>query len=328
MNKWTETCVVVAVAVAIGGCGNSKNEDSGRPPPGAMTESAAAVPAPVVPATPAPGPGGQTMMESVHVAVADTGTGIPATVNLLDAAGNTAATFAKTNQQGDARVNRPCNPYDQFQVEPNVGAYLVQDPLPCATTLSFKVYSAQVAYEMIRTGDAAFTQGRFTEAHRNYMLAAERFRISDPKESVATNARAQLAAGQALGIQDPTASANGTLEHSPEAVAKLRSFQRESALPVTGVLDVKTSEALGQVSVPEARRRAAKFSMAHGAINVVPNTGAAGPAASNAAAAAVAAPATPNGAAEAHHMVAPAAPGMANHHVQEVLVPAPGSPPR
>ncbi len=324
MSKYGTVGLTAALVLAIGSCGSAKQPGPGSSAAEASADPAAAAPA--QPAAPAPvGPGG-TVVESVHVAIADTGTGIPATVNLLDAAGNKAAVFARTNQQGDAQVHRPCSPYDQFQVEPAVGAYLTQDPLSCASTLSFKVYSAQVAYDLIRTGDAAFNQGLFTEAHKNYSLAAERLRVSRPAEARTTSVRAQLAAGRALGMNDVKTTTNGTLELSPGAVNKLRSFQRESSLPVTGVLDAKTSETLDQVSVKEAQRRAAKFSLAHGAIFEIQNNATPNAEVTHAVDAAVAAPAA-RGAAETQMMVVPPAAKKPNHRA-EVLAPTPASPPQ
>jgi hypothetical protein len=173
----------------------------------------------------------------------DSDSGIAAEIERLDDTGNPHY-FATVDDSGIARLSQSCSASDRFQAEPRIEAYLRVAPQPCANTVTFRLYSAQATYEMIRVGENNERAGDFASAQANFGKAAERLQYSKPLEAENLRLRVNTNVGKLLGVQRPTANVNGKQSVSPQLSEKIKLYQQKARLPVTGQIDKQTRDKL------------------------------------------------------------------------------------
>jgi hypothetical protein len=250
---------VLGVLVVMGGCDKAAGPGSGAPSQGGETEPPAHKGADATNGTPhgsvtAPDGPGPIVVDRIHVAVAESGSGISATVKRVDPTGGSDAFFAKTDVRGLASPGRACKSGDQFRVEPDVQAYLAAEPEPCAASLEFQVYAAKAVAEMLIAANNAYQAGRFTEAQDKFAVAAQRLKYARPAEAQAAGLKAHAAAGLALGVKNPITVSGGVEKIGPETIERLKRFQRAAKVPPSGELDAPTRDALKRLTVEQARK--------------------------------------------------------------------------
>jgi putative peptidoglycan binding protein len=193
-----------------------------------------------------PKSGGSTTPASplvIQVFREDADVGIAAEINRLDDTGTTHY-FATVDDTGIAKLPQPCSVSDRFQAEPKIEAYLRVAPQPCASTVTFRLYSAQATYDMIRIAENDERAGHFASAQANFGKAAERLQYSQPLEAEKLKVRVNANVGKLLGVQQPTVNVNGKQTVSPQLSDKIKLYQQNAHLPVTGQIDNQTREQL------------------------------------------------------------------------------------
>lgn len=184
----------------------------------------------------------------IQVFQEDSNRGVAAQVSRLDDTG--AAHFVvDVDDSGVARLPQPCTAEDRFAANPIVAAFLRVAPQPCAPTVTFRLYSAQTTYELIRVAENAEKAGNFSVAQANYGLAAERLQYSKPPEADKLKMLASRNVGKILGVDQPTVVVNGKSTLAPGMENKVREYQKKARIPVTGEIDPKTREALSREKV-------------------------------------------------------------------------------
>ena len=173
----------------------------------------------------------------------DADIGIAAEINRLDDTGTTHY-YATVDDTGIAKLPQPCSASDRFQAEPKVEAYLRVAPQPCASTVTFRLYSAQATYDMIRIAENNERAGDFASAQANFGKAAERLQYSKPAEAEQLKLRVNANVGKLLGVERPTANVNGKQTVSPQLSEKIKLYQQNAHIPVTGQIDKQTRERL------------------------------------------------------------------------------------
>jgi hypothetical protein len=189
--------------------------------------------------------GGKTPASALVIQVfrEDSDTGIAAQIDRLDDTGNPHY-FATVDDSGIARLSQSCSAGDRFQAEPRVEAYLRVAPQPCRSTVTFRLYSAQATYEMIRIGENNERAGDFASAQANFGKAAERLQYSQPLEAEKLRLRVNVNVGKLLGVEHPTVAVGGKQAVSPQLSDKIKLYQQKAHLPVTGQIDKQTREKL------------------------------------------------------------------------------------
>lgn len=170
--------------------------------------------------------------------------------------------FVSVGDSGEATLDKTCTSSDMFIVTPRVAAYLQIEPIPCSPTLDFELPSANTTYALVVQGDDAFKAGNFAAAQHYYTIAADRFAVSQPGLSSNLRSKANVAAGRALQIVNPTVQLNGNERLSVETQNKLKELQSRKGLPVTGALDEATSGKLSGMSKQDAIKNAQAVSPA------------------------------------------------------------------
>lgn len=173
----------------------------------------------------------------------DSDSGIAAEIERLDDTGNPHF-FATVDDSGIARLSQSCSASDRFQAEPRIEAYLRVAPQPCASTVTFRLYSAQATYEMIRVAENSERAGDFASAQANFGKAAERLQYSKPVEAENLRLHVNTNVGKLLGVEHPTANVNGKQSVSPQLSEKIKLYQQKTRLPVTGQIDKQTRDKL------------------------------------------------------------------------------------
>jgi Putative peptidoglycan binding domain len=234
-----ELAFAAALMFAINGCGNS-GSNRGKTPAKPETKEAIPVAAEKKPETHEPAP---TVALVIQVFQEDTDMGAAAVINRLDDTG-TAHYVTDVDNSGIANISMPCMPGDRFQPEPKASVFLRVAPQPCASKLTFRLYSAQSTRELIILAQNDENAGNFAFAQEKFSLAAERLQISQPLEAEQMKVHASRNAGKILGVQHPTTTVNGKEMVAPQTVEKLKLYQQQANIPATGIIDRKTREAL------------------------------------------------------------------------------------
>jgi len=196
--------------------------------------------------TPNPQNGGGTPPASplvIQVFREDADVGIAADINRLDDTGNPHY-YATVDDTGTTKLAQPCSASDRFQADPKVPAYLRVAPQPCASIVTFRLYSAQATEIMIRVAENDERAGDFASAQANFGKAAERLQYSKPLEAEQLKVRVNENVGKLLGVQHPTVSVNGKQTVSPQLSDRIKLYQENAHLPVTGQIDKPTRERL------------------------------------------------------------------------------------
>jgi hypothetical protein len=228
----------VTLMFVLNGCGNS---ESNREKTAEKPESKVTIPATEKkPAEPEPSTAAALV---IQVFQEDTTMGAAAVINRLDDTG-TAHYVTDVDNSGVASIATPCMPGDRYQAEPKASVFLRVPPQPCASKVTFRLYSAQSARQLIIVAQNDEKAGNFASAQEKFSLAAERLQISQPAEADQMKVHASRNAGLILGVEHPTTTVNGKETVSPQTVEKLKLYQQKSNIPVTGVIDPKTGEAL------------------------------------------------------------------------------------
>ncbi len=229
----------VALAVSLTGCGNSGSNRSETPSKPETKEDLPSI-TEKQPEAPAPSPAAALL---IQVFQEDTDMGAAAVINRLD---DTGAPHYVTDvdNTGVASISTPCMPGDRYQAEPKASVFLRVAPQPCASKVTFRLYSAQATRQLIILAQNDEKAGNFVSAQEKFSLAAERLQISQPVEAGQMKVHASRNAGLILGVEHPTTTVNGKETVSPQTVEKLKLYQQKSNIPVTGVIDQKTREAL------------------------------------------------------------------------------------
>jgi hypothetical protein len=234
-----ELAFVVALMFAINGCGNSGSNRDKTP---SKPETKEAIPATTEKKPEAPEPA-LTPALVIQVFQEDTDMGAAAVINRLDDTG-TAHYVTDVDNSGIANISMPCMPGDRYQPEPKASVFLRVAPQPCASKLTFRLYSAQSTRQLIILAQNDEKAGNFASAQEKFSLAAERLQISQPVEAEQMKVNASRNAGMILGVERPTTRVNGKEMVAPQTVEKLKLYQQKANIPVTGIIDQKTREAL------------------------------------------------------------------------------------
>jgi hypothetical protein len=228
-----ELLFTLACIAALAGCGKSGNESK--------KEAVAAAEAQLAD-TAKPEEAGPAALV-IQVFQENSDAGVAAEVSRLDDTG--AAHFvADIDDTGVAKLPQPCATSDRFEAKPRVEAFLRIAPQPCASIVTFRLYSAQAAYALISVAENDEKSGNFAAAQANYGMAAERLQFSKPAEAERLMELASRNAGKLLGVDQPTMFVNGKRTIAPLMVERLKLYQRNANIPVTGVIDQQTREAL------------------------------------------------------------------------------------
>jgi hypothetical protein len=179
----------------------------------------------------------------IQVFQEDTEKGAAAVINRLDDTG-TSHFVTNVDNSGVANVSTPCMPGERYQAEPKASAFLRVAPQPCASKVTFRLYSAQSTRALIVVAQNDENAGNFLSAQERFSLAAERLQISQPLQAEEMKVHASRNAGLILGVEHPTTTVNGKEMVAPQTVEKLKLYQQKANIPVTGVIDQKTREAL------------------------------------------------------------------------------------
>ncbi len=243
------TAVLVATG-ALGGCNRSPDSHVVSTPQPA-TPAAEATPVGTTPGSTTDGKG-----PKAHVALTfrvyqeDTTTGVAAEVDRMDDTGATHF-VANVDDSGVTTLNRPCSAGERFQAQPKVPAFLHVAPQACAATVTFRLYSAQATYELIKVADNYSKAGDLANAQAYFGFAAERLKYDQPEEAARLRALATVAAGRVLGVDNAVTVANGKARVTDEFTNKLKIYQHTGKLQETGVLDAATQNKLARTPPAE-----------------------------------------------------------------------------
>jgi putative peptidoglycan binding protein len=221
------------------GCNKSSSERNGNVPRIKGQPATTAVAEAATPQTSAPA------ALLIRVLQEDSDAGVAAVVSRLDDTGG-AHFVADVDDTGIARLTQPCAAGDRFEANPKVEAFLRVAPQPCAQTVTFRLYSARATYELIRVAENDEKTGDFAAAQARYGLAAERLQFSKPLEADRVKTLASKNVGKLLGVDQPTTVVDGKHRISPMMVDQLRLYQQKANIPVTGVIDQRTRDALSR----------------------------------------------------------------------------------
>jgi hypothetical protein len=173
----------------------------------------------------------------------DSSVGVAAEVSRLDDTG-TPHYVADIDDSGVVSLAQACNAGDRFEAKPKVEAFLRVTPQPCAPTVTFRLYTAQATYALIRLAEGDEQAGNFADAQAKYGLAAERLQVSLPHESERVKVLANRNVGKLLQVDQPIIFEGGKDKVSPQMVEKLEQYQIEANIPVTGIVDKTTRDSL------------------------------------------------------------------------------------
>lgn len=238
MQKHVLLAALALMGVLVG-CGRSGNQGK------STTTAAEARPADTVTAKTSKAPESPPAPLLIQVFQEDSDSGVAAVVSRLDDTGATHF-VADIDNTGIAKLPQPCAASDRFEASPKVAAFLRVAPQPCAPTVTFRLYSAQAAYELIRVAENDEKTGNLPAAQAKYGLAAERLQFSKPQEADKLKVLASKSVGKLLGVDQPTTVVDGKTTIAPLMVDRLKQYQRRANIPETGVIDRKTREALSR----------------------------------------------------------------------------------
>ena len=157
-----------------------------------------------------------------------------------------------TDEQGIAEPNKPCPPGTRVRVYPMISQYLAQRRYPtCASKMRIILRLAGIASQMAKIGNAAIQDQKYGRATLVYTDAAYRLTTVDPItaakfESKAYESASKIFPGIKFFAYDPKQQKEALTTDGVDAIKK---YQQEHKLPVTGQIDVRTTQALAGESV-------------------------------------------------------------------------------
>jgi hypothetical protein len=238
---------VLAALSAVPGCGRAPSNMTPLPVPQPATPATTPVMTPVETGHPRPA------ALTLQVYQEDTTTGVAAQIDRVDDTGTTHF-FADVGDSGVATLTRPCSAGDRFAASPKIPAFLRVAPKVCATTITFRLYSAKATLELIRLADNASNAGDLANAQAYYGLSAERLRIANPQEAERLQGLANAAAARVLGVENAGTAIPDQGAATKEFTRKIKLYQHAGNLAETGVLDTATQVKLARTP-PEERVR-------------------------------------------------------------------------
>ena len=227
MRSW---CLVVVALIA--GCGAEK-------PPVIAVQPAEVTP-------PAPTEAGPAAL--LFRVIREGGGGIDATINQVNPQGQVSF-YATVPGSGETTLDKPCEAGQRFQAEPRVAAFLRGPTQDCAERVEFMLYSTQATLQLIKRGDDASKGGDLLVAQSNYGTAADRLQYAEPEKARQLRVLSTVAAGRALGVEQPVQGAGGSEQPTPEFKDRVRTFQKQNGIEATGTLDARTRESIGRMQL-------------------------------------------------------------------------------
>lgn len=254
--------VISFVLLATSAC---NKEQSKKGDSGARAEAAVQVPKdspPNIPAAPTanvanpmPDRDGKTIVKRIAVVREGSKSGIEAEIFRLDEEGKSRY-FASTNEQGIAIPELACVATDRFEAKPRIPGYLKVSAKPCRESIDIDLPSAQATYALVVLGTEALAAKDWAKVQGYYALAASKLALSSSAESMYLSGQALVAAGRALGEEEPTQTINNVEVLTPQAINRLKAFQSSKGLNATGILDANTHQELSGLSVIAIERNA------------------------------------------------------------------------
>ena len=237
------SCLVVVGLLA--GCGGEK--------PPAVAVQPAEVVSPAVPEAPAASGAPASAPEAKPVAlvfrvIREGGGGIDATINQVNLQGQ-ASFYATVPSSGETALDKPCETGQRFQAEPKVAAFLRGPTQDCAQRVEFMLYSTQATLQFIKRGDDASRGGDLLVAQSNYGTAADRLQFAEPEKARQLRVLSTVAAGRALGVEQPVQGAGGSEQPTPEFTDRVRVFQKQNGIEATGELDARTRDSIRRMQL-------------------------------------------------------------------------------
>src|SRR5690349_8354100 len=233
------SCVIVVALLA--GCGGEK------PSVGEM--KSAEVATPVTASSETPIPEGEVKSAAlVFRVIREGGGGIDATINQVNPQGQESF-YATVPSSGEKSMDKACEAGQRFQAEPKVAAFLRGPIQECAGRVEFMLYSTQATLQFIKRGDDAQKGGDLLVAQSNYGMAADRLQYAEPDKARQLRVLSTVAAGRALGVEQPVQGSGGAEQPTTEFKDRVRVFQKENGLEATGDLDARTRESIGRMQL-------------------------------------------------------------------------------
>jgi len=235
------SCLVVVALIA--GCGGEK------PPAVAMQPAEAMPPAPAdMSGATASATAEAKPVALVFRVIREGGGGIDATINQVNPQGQVSF-YATVPGSGETALDKPCEAGQRFQAEPRVAAFLRGPTQECAARVEFMLYSTQATLQFIKRGDDASKGGDLLVAQSNYGTAADRLQYAEPEKARQLRVLSTVAAGRALGVEQPVQGAGGSEQPTPEFTDRVRTFQKQNGIEATGKLDARTRESIGRMQL-------------------------------------------------------------------------------
>ena len=234
------SCVVVVALIA--GCGGEKPPAVAAPPSEVTTPAPADASGTITPAPEA------KPVALVFRVIREGGGGIDATINQVNPQGQ-ASFYATVPSSGEAALDKPCEAGQRFQAEPRVAAFLRGPTQDCAERVEFMLYSTQATLQFIKRGDDASKGGDLLVAQSNYGTAADRLQYAEPEKARQLRVLSTVAAGRALGVEQPVQGAGGSEQPTSEFKDRVRTFQKQNGIEATGNLDARTRESIGRMQL-------------------------------------------------------------------------------
>ena len=233
------SCLVVMALIA--GCGGEK------PPPAAL-QPADVVPPPTAASDTSAGAPEAKPVALVFRVIREGGGGIDATINQVNPQGQVSF-YADVPSSGETALEQPCEAGQRFQAEPRVAAFLRGPTQVCAERVEFMLYSTQATLQFIKRGDDASQGGDLLVAQSNYGTAADRLQFAQPEKARQLRVLSTVAAGRALGVDQPVQGAGGSEQPTAEFKDRVRVFQKQNGIDATGELDSRTRESIGRMQL-------------------------------------------------------------------------------
>ena len=231
-------CMVVAALLA--GCGGEKP---------AVEVKSAEVATPETPVSETAAPVDEAKPAAlVFRVIREGGGGIDATINQVNPQGQESF-YATVDSSGEKALEKPCEAGQRFQAEPKVAAFLRGPTQECAERVEFMLYSTQATLQFIKRGDDASKGGDLLVAQSNYGMAADRLQFAEPEKARQLRVLSTVAAGRALGVDQPVQGAGGAEQPTTEFKDRVRVFQKENGIEATGELDARTRESIGRMQL-------------------------------------------------------------------------------
>jgi hypothetical protein len=230
------SCVVVAVLLV--GCGGEK--------PAVQEMKPAEVATPVTEATASEAESKPAAL--VFRVIREGGGGIDATINQVNPQGQESF-YATVPSSGEKSLEKACEAGQRVQAEPKVAAFLRGPTQECAGRIEFMLYSTQATLQFIKRGDDASKGGDLLVAQSNYGTAADRLQFAEPEKARQLRVLSTVAAGRALGVEQPVKGSGGVEQPTAEFKDRVRAFQKENGIEATGDLDARTRDSIGRMQL-------------------------------------------------------------------------------